>query len=118
MPVVLGSATVGVLLGVVGGVLRLDPAKVAWMGAAVWSVALTISAHVSWYRGGVPDEEWRGVGQVVGFVFVITVVPLFAGALIGQGLRRAPFATSAVVLGGPALLTCLVWLMLELLNLR
>jgi hypothetical protein len=43
-------------------------------------------------------------------------VPIFAGALIGHGLRRAPLATSAVVLGGPALLTCLVWLMLKLLN--
>jgi hypothetical protein len=115
-PWVVGSAGAGLLLGALGGALWLAPGKVAWMGAAVWSVVLSISAHVAWYRGSVPEDEAGGLGQVIGFVFVITVVPLFAGALIGRGLRRAPLATSAVVLGAPALLTCLVWLTLKLLN--
>ena len=116
-PLVLASAAAGLLLGVVGGALWLDPVKEAWMGAAVWSVVLSIAYAVSYSRGRLPEEETGGLGVVIGLVFVITVVPLFAGALLGRALRGSPLATSAIVLGGTGFLTCGLWLMLKLLNL-
>jgi hypothetical protein len=115
-PVVLGSAVAGLLLGAIGGALWPDPVKLAWMGALEWSVVLSISAHLSWYRGSLPEEESGGLGLVIGFVFVITVVPIFAGALLGHELRRSPLATSAAFLGGAAFLATVLWFMERLLS--
>lgn len=112
---VLGNAVAGLLFGVVGGALWPEPVKLAWMGALEWSVVLLISAHVSYYRGWA-DEESGGLGLVIGFVFVITFVPMFFGALLGHELRRSPVATSAAVLGGAAFMASLLWLMDRLLS--
>lgn len=116
-PVVVGSAAAGLLLGVVGGVLWADAVKLAWMGALAWSVVFSVVAHVAWYGGSLPEEESGGLGQVIGFVFVITFVPVFLGALLGHELQRSPRTTSAAVIGGAAFVTGLLWLLGKLLNL-
>lgn len=110
-PWVWGSVVAALLLGVIGGALWPDPVKVAWMGAVVWPVVVSISAFVSWYRGSPPEEGTGGLGLVIGVLLVITVVPMFAGALFGHALRRSPFATPAFLFGGAALVAGVLWLM-------
>ena len=109
----MGSIVATLQLGVNGGALWPDPVKVAWMGSVVWAVVVPISAYVA-YNRGVAEEESGGLDLVIGLLFVITVIPMFAGAFLGHELRRSPFATPALMLGGAALVAVVLWLMQKL----
>ena len=110
----LGSVVATLLLGVIGGALWPDPVKVTWMGALVWSVVLSISAYGAYYRGSSPEEGSGGLGLVIGLLFVITVIPMLAGALLGHELRRTPLAMTAFLFGGAALVAGVLWLIQQL----